>query len=535
MALSNATSAPVSRAPRLSLIITVLGTCFLVVMMDNTIINVALQTIQRDLHATNSQLQWSVDAYILVYAALMFSAGVLADRYGRRISLVVGMTVFGVASALSALSHSPDQLVFWRAVMGLGGAVVPAATLAVINSVFPPAKRGKAIGVWSGVAGLSIAFGPIIGGALLEHFWWGSVFLINVPIVILCLIGLLISVPETRSADRPRLDVPGVVLSVSGTGLLVFGVIRGGENNQWTGAEVLGTIVGGIAMLVVLVWFESRQANPALDVRLLKNRAFTAGTTSISAAFFALTGGTFLLVFYVQGVLGYSPLKLGLVLLPVAVGTVVSSIQGGPLSRKHGAKTVVSIGLVLLIAAVGWLAVLTQTTPVWELEVSLTLAGLGMGFVMSTTTIVVMSVVEPDKSGIGAAVNNTLRQIGAALGVAVLGSVLSVRYRNLFGDAANIFPAQAHDQASASLGGTLGVISDIQQGDPRLMTQIGPKLPGLVQHARDSYVTAMHTSVLAAVGLLVVGLVVGLLWLPGRRAAVANPAGDAEIVVEVAG
>lgn len=495
------------------LVMAVLGGCFLVVMMDNTILNVALQTLQAELGASNAELQWALDSYILFYAALMFSAGILADAFGRRRVLLIGLVVFGVASGFAAWSSTPDQLIFWRAVMGIGGAVVPPATLAVINDIFPREERGKAIGIWSALGGLSIALGPIIGGFLLNHFWWGSVFLINVPVVVGCAVLLLLILPESRAASKPQLDLPGVLLSILGIGALIYGVIRGGDTNHWTSPEVLGSILGGLALLCLFIRFESRAALPALDVKLLRNKAFAAGTASLALSFFALTGGTFLMVFYIQGVRGYSPLELGLILLPVAVGTVVSATQSNALAGKIGPRATVTAGLLLLAVSFAWQAWVKADTALWLFEVDLGLSGLGLGLVMGTTTTVTMSVVAPEKAGVGAAVNNTLRQVGAALGVAVLGSVLSVRYRDELGGAADALPGELRESASQSLGGTLSVAQRIQESGPAPAREALPQLLGA---ARESYMAAMHFSFGIAAVALAVAAGVAALWLPGR-------------------
>ncbi|MEV5009937.1 MFS transporter [Streptomyces sp. NPDC056159] len=509
------TGAVTGRTRHRGIMMAVLGCCFLVVMMDNTILNVALQTIQQDLNATNSELQWSVDSYILVYAALMFSAGVLADSFGRRRVLLVGMLVFGVASALSAFATSPDQLVLWRAVMGLGGAVVPPATLAVINDTSTPEQRGKAIGIWSAIGGLSIALGPIVGGFLLEHYWWGSVFLINVPVVVICAALMLRYVPESRAGNRPRLDMTGVVLSILGTAALVYGVIRGGETDEWLSPQAGGAIVAGLVLLALLVAVERRATAPALDVSLLRKPAFAAGTAGIALAFFALTGGTFLLVFYVQGVRGLTPLELGLVLLPVAVGTIVTATLSGSLARTYGPKAVVASGLVLMTLSFLWLGVIEKDSALWQLELALGLSGLGLGLVMGTTTTAIMSVVPADKSAVGAAVNNTLRQVGAALGVAVLGSVLSLKYRDELGGAAGILPPGLREEAGDSLGGTLGALAKARQ-DPSVIGPIKDQVPGLVSRAQEAYISAMHLTVYVAAALLLVAALAVLRWLPGR-------------------
>jgi EmrB/QacA subfamily drug resistance transporter len=505
--------------PRKATVLAVLGTCFLVVMMDNTILNVALQTIQQDLGATNSELQWAVDSYILVYAALMFSAGVLADAHGRRRVLLIGLAIFTLASAMSAFAGSPEELITWRAVMGLGGAVVPPATLAIIKEVFPREEQAKAMGVWAGLGGLSVAFGPILGGFLLEQFWWGSVFLINVPVVAVAAVVIMRTVPESRG-DRKRLDLVGVTLSISGTALVVLGVIRGGESSDWLSVGALGAVAGGMALLTLLVAHERRLEAPALDVSLFRSAPFTAGTLSISLSFFALTGGTFLLVFYLQLVRGYSPLGLGLVLLPVAVGSVVTAVASASVAARRGPRFATVTGLVLLLVAFLAMSRLDGDSALWFLEASLFAAGLGMGLVMGTTTTLVMSVVPEDKSGAGAAVNNTLRQIGAALGVAVMGSVYSVRYRAELGDTLTPLPEGLRGEAETSLGATLGAVDSALHGDAAVhggaAGPVAPHAEAISNRAMDAFVESMQSTVLFAAAVLAVAVVLGLLFLPGR-------------------
>lgn len=484
---------------RKGLILGVMASCFLVVMMDNTILNVALEDVQRSLHAGNSQLQWALDSYIVVYAALMFSAGVLADSFGRRRALAIGLAVFAIGSALSAWASSPEQLILWRAVMGVGGSVVPAATLAIINQVFPKEERAKAIGVWTAVAGLSIAFGPMLGGLLLRAFWWGSVFLINVPVVAVCVALMFRYVPESRAHQRQRIDAVGVVLSITGVGALVFGVIRGGETAAWTSPEVIGSVLGGLAVLAAFVWWEARVPTPALKVSLLRNPVFATGTGNVALSFFALTGGTFLLVFYARLIRGFTPLELGLALLPVAAGTVSAAVMSAPLAGRFGARRVVTTGLLLLTAAFTFFGTLTASTPIWMIEIALAASGLGLGSVMGTTVSVIMAVVPDEEAAVGAAVNNTLRQVGAALGIAVLGSALSLRYRHLIGPWEYALPQQARAQATDSLGGAMTA------GNPA----------SFIAHAKDAYLAGMRLAALTAVAFLVLGTLSALRWLPG--------------------
>jgi EmrB/QacA subfamily drug resistance transporter len=498
---------------RKPLVLAVLGCCFLVVMMDNTILNVALQTIQIKLSASNSQLQWAVDSYILVYAALMISAGVLADRWGRRRTLLLGLAIFAAASLMSAFAHSPDQLILWRAVMGLGGAVVPPAALAIIKDVFDEKEQGKAMGVWAALGGLSVAFGPILAGVLLEHFWWGSVFLINAPIVAICAVVILAVVPESRAQHRRRLDIPGVLLSMFGIAALVYGVIRGGETNHWLAADALGAISAGLVLMGLLVIVERRRAEPALDVSLFRNAAFTAGTLSISAAFLALTGGTFLLVFYVLLVRGNSPLELGLILLPVAIGSVVAALGSTAVVARRGPRVAVVAGLAFLLLSMLGLCVVGESTTLWLLEIALLFGGLGMGLVMGTTTPLVMSAVPAEKSGVGAAVNNTLRQVGAALGVAIMGTVYSIRYSAELGETVQRLPAALRDEASNSLGGTLLGVQRLAH-TPGSDQPSARELAEIAASARSAFVAAMHSTLLVAAGVLVLSIVLGMIWLP---------------------
>jgi EmrB/QacA subfamily drug resistance transporter len=503
----------VTRPKGQGLLLVVVGACFLMVMMDNTILNVALQAIQRGLDADNSQLQWALDSYILVYASLMFTAGVIADRWGRRRTLAVGLVIFGVASAFSAFADSPGSLILWRAVMGIGGAVVPPATLAIIKNAVPEEEQGKAMGIWAALGGLSVAFGPIIGGALLERFWWGSVFLINVPVAAVCVVLLFVTVRESRSTAEFHLDLPGLVLSTAAIGAVVYGVIRAGEKNDWFAPASGGMIAIGLVLVIVLVQVERRTAHPVLDVILFRSAPFAGGTTAVSLAFFALTGGTFLLVFYVQLVLLHSPLQLGLILLPVAVGSVVSALGSAAVVRRSGFRFAVTTGLLLLALSLVGLLPATATSPLWELEVSLFAAGLGMGFVMGASTTLVMSAVPVQKAGVGGAVSNTLRQVGAALGVAVMGSVLSMAYRDRVTGGLSVLPAALRDQAGDSLGATLLVVSGGHPASPA-------QAQALVEQARSAFVGAMHVTLWVGIGVLIVGAFTTLMWVPDRVAAV---------------
>ncbi|MDI2036492.1 MFS transporter [Paenarthrobacter nitroguajacolicus] len=494
------------------LLLLAMGACFLMVMMDNTILNVALRDIQLDLSASTAQLQWAVDSYILVYAAMMFTAGVLADRFGRRRLLAIGLLIFAVASAFSAWAATPEQLIFWRAVMGLGGAVVPPATLAIIKDGITEEDQAKALGIWAALGGLSVAFGPILGGLLLTSFWWGSVFLINLPIAAACLVLLYVVAPESKGPTKRALDIPGLVLAAAATTALVYGVIEAGSSGKWVEVNSGGFIALGLALIPVLVAVERKTKAPALDVALFRRAAFSAGTLAISLAFFALTGGTFLLVFFVQLVLGKTPLELGLLLLPVAAGSVASALGSAALVRFMGFKLTITFGLLALAAALAAFLLMDAHTSIFLLESGLFVAGLGMGSVMGSTTTLVMSAVDAEKAGVGSAVNNTLRQLGAALGVAALGSVLSTAYKSQLGAALAFLPPELQAKGEDSLGATMFVLEQASgsfAGDAEAFQK------ALIQ-AQTAFVDAMHTTFVVGIVVLLLGSLIAAIWVPGR-------------------
>jgi EmrB/QacA subfamily drug resistance transporter len=488
--------------------------CLLVVITGNTILNVAIPTLQRDLGASNGELQWAVDAYILVFAGLLFSWGVIGDRIGRRKVLFIGLTVFALGSVLAAFSSSPLELIAWRAVMGVGGAAVQPTTLAVITNVFPPRERGRAIGVWAGTAGLAVAGGPLAGGAVLEHFWWGAVFLIGVPVAVLGIVAVLAFVPESRDPAPGRLDIPGVVLSIAALAGLVFGIIRGGSGQGWTTPGVLGPLLGGLVLLAVFVRLQRRSTHPALDVSLFRNPAFSAAAGALGLNFFALLGATFYLVYYLQGVRAYTPLQSGAALIPVALGMALMAPRSSGLADRFGAKAVCAGGFLLITLSFVGIQLVDLTSPVWLLVVVLSVQGLGMGAVMAPATESIMSVVPREKAGAGAAVNNSVRQVGGALGVAILGSVLAAAYSADLGDAVDALPAAGRAEAGQSIVGTLQAIAQVRAGGDAHAARAAA---GLVEPAREAFVSAMHLTAVGTAAATAVAAVVVLVWMPGRR------------------
>jgi len=493
--------------------------CLLVVITGNTILNVAIPTLQRELGATQGELQWAVDAYILVFAGLLFSWGVIGDRIGRKRVLLIGLSIYALGSVLAAFSDSPIELIAWRAVMGIGGAAVQPTTLAVITNVFPPRERGRAIGVWAGTAGIAVAGGPLAGGAVLEHFWWGAVFLIGVPVAVLGIVAVLAFVPESRDPTPGRLDVPGVLLSIGALAGLVYGIIRGGSGAGWTTPQVLGPLVGGLLLLVVFVWIQRRSTHPALDVSLFRNPAFSAASAALGLNFFALLGATFYLVYYLQGVRGYTPLQSGAALIPMALVMAVIAPRSSALAERFGAKAVCAVGFALIALSFVGVQLLDLDSPLWLLVVVLSVQGLGMGAVMAPATESIMSVVPREKAGAGAAVNNSVRQIGGALGVAILGSVLTASYSAHLGRAVDALPAAVRDEAGESIVATLEAVRRVQAGGSEEAVRAAEALVG---PARDAFVSAMHVTAVFTAAAVVVAAVVVLVWLPGRRSRVSS-------------
>ncbi|WP_434976230.1 MFS transporter [Streptomyces mirabilis] len=494
-------------------ILTVLCFSLLVVMLDNSILNVATKTIAQPaptgLGSTQSQLEWAINSYTLVFAGLLFTAGLLGDRLGRKKVLLFGMLVFGAGSALSALSDSSGQLITFRAVMGFGGAFILPATLAIIMNVFERDEQPKAIGIWTSVVGFAIALGPITGGILLQHFWWGSVFLVNVPIVVVAALAMVAIVPDSKNPKPGKLDPVGVALSILALVSLIYGIIKGGQEGGFTGAQSWGPIVAGLAVLGVFVVYERSSDHPALDVTWFRNRRFSASVAAIGLVFFALTGVTFFSVFYNQSVRGYSVLQSGLLVLPLAASQMFFAPRARLVVNRFGARAVCATGLVLTAVAFAGFLLLGQDTPIWVLEVLFFLMGTGMAHVMPPATVMIMSSLPREKAGSGSAVNNTFRQVGGALGVAVLGALLSATYRSGIDDHLGVLPASDRQAAGESVEATLSVAE-----------KLGPAGKALVQPAHDAFIHAMHITAIGSAAVALVGAVVVLLFLPRKAAAV---------------
>jgi EmrB/QacA subfamily drug resistance transporter len=490
------------------LILGVVVISLIAIVLDNTVLNVALKIIaepKAGLGASQSQLEWGINSYTLVFAGLLFTFGVIGDRIGRKRMLMFGMAMFGIFSLLTAYSHNPDQLIWARAAMGLGAAAVMPQTLSIISNVFDPRERARAIGIWAIAVGLGVAIGPVVGGLLLAHFWWGSVFLINVPLTAVGVVAILLLVPESRNPNPGRIDYVGVLASIAGLVLLVYGIIQGGEKGSWVHWDVLGTSAAGLAVLVAFGWYESRLSHPSLDVKLFRDPRLSSAVAALGLVFFGMMGAFFFLSFYLQGVRGYTPLASGLLTLPFAAGQMLMAPRSAKLVGRYGAKAVGASGLLLVAMALTGYQALGTTTPIWVLGVVFFVQGAGMGAVMPSATEAVMSVVPRERAGSGSALTNTARQVAGALGVAVLGSILAQAYRGQLSPHLAALTPAARSAAAGSITATQTVASRLGGA--------GLRLDGF---ADTAFVHAMHVTTLVSAVITLIGALVVLIWMPGR-------------------
>src|SRR5215472_9388689 len=372
------------------------------VNLDTTMVNVALPAMVRQLHATTTQLQWVVDAYNLVFAALLLTFGSLSDRFGRKGMLLAGLTVFGAASLVGGFTTSPAQLIATRAVMGLGAAMTFPSTLSLISNVFTERReRARAIGLWCAIAGVAIALGPIVGGWLLEHFSWTSIFIAMAPVAALAIVLVMVSVPGSKNPDAAPADLPGLVLSAATMGLLVFTIIEAPDYG-WASARSLLGFAGSAVLLAVFIWWEQRTSHPMLDVRLFRNMRFSAASGAVTVSFFTLFGFIFLMTQYFQFIRGYGPLSTGVHLLPVALSVGVGSVAGTQLAVRAGTKLVVTAGLVAMAGFYGWVAAVTTGTIGYGIiSIQMVVYGLGMGLTSAPATESIMGAVSRRHAGVG--------------------------------------------------------------------------------------------------------------------------------------
>ncbi len=495
----------------------VLSLSLVIIGLDNTILNVALPTLQRTFAATAAELQWMVDAYVLVFAGLLLTMGALGDRFGRARALQLGLLIFAAASIAATFATDATQLIGARVVMGIGGALIMPSTLSVIVNVFAPAERGRAIAVWAGVSGLGVGLGPLIGGLLIQNFSWSSVFLVNVPIAVLALVLGWFLVPESRDPSASSLDLPGAALSIGAVGALVYGIIEA-PSQGWTDPTILAAFGTAAILGVIFAWRETHTGQPMLDLALFRDRHFTAGALAIALTFFAMFAVIFGLTQYLQFVLGKSALEAGTLMVALAVGipfgariSLKATEHAG--TRRVVAAALVGVGLVLLTIT-QWT---TATDPLVVVATLFVLA-ICMANVMAPSTGSVMSAVPEAKAGVGSAMNDLLRQLGGALGIAVIGSVMNTVYRDRMTEVPGL--ALLPDAAAAAVRDSVGAAVAIAA---RVGGAGGDALASV---ARSSFVDALHVAVVvAAVVTIGTAIFVARAMPGGETAAAEHPSG----------
>ncbi len=484
-------------------ILAVLCLSLLIVFIGNSSLNVTIPTLSRDLGATESQLQWVIAIYSLVFAGLLFSSGAIGDRFGRKGALQFGLIGFLAASVVATLSTEMWQLIGSRALMGAAAAFIMPATLSILVNVFPPDERTKAIAIWAGVTGAAGAIGQVATGVLLNHFWYGSVFLVNVPICVFALIVGYFLVPKSRDAEKTRLDPIGAVLSIVGIVAVVYGLIEAPEQG-WTSAATLASFALGVAVLTAFAFWELRCEVPMLDIRFFKNGAFSVSTGGMILVFMAMYGVMFLITQYFQLILGYTPLDAAVRFLPMAPIMIIVAPLTPRISARIGVNRTVSLGLFLVAFALVMLRALQVDTSYWYILASIFPMVSGMALAMSPMTASIMSAVPPNRAGVGSAMNDSSRELGAALGVAVMGSVAASQYAGAIDSLTVGLPGPVQEMAGASLAGALRAAAEIG----------GPAGQALSAGADAAFVDGVHMAVTVGAILAAVAAALVLRFLP---------------------
>ncbi|MGV0993288.1 MAG: MFS transporter [Mycobacterium sp.] len=485
----------------------------LAINVETTIVNVALPTLNSQLGASTRGLQWIVDAYNLAFAALVLAGGTIGDKFGRRGTLIVGLIFFAATSAGAAWCTTTESLIGWRLAMGVASALIYPTTLAIITDTFrEPKQRAVAIGLWGAVTGLGVAIGPILGGALLEVFWWGSLFLALVPIALVAAFAAPLVIPASSPDRHSRLDRGGLVLSVAMLGSLVYTIIEAPQRG-WTSPLTLGGFALALAAGIGFAAWERRRQDPLIDVTLFTNLRFSAASGAVTVAFFALFGFIFMITQFMQMLQGFGPLGTGVRILPVALSIAIGSVLGTRLAvSRIGTKAIVFVGLLMMAASFAWISVIDLSVSYLEMAMQMVLLGGGLGLTTAPATDSIMGVVRPEQAGAGSAVNDATRQVGGTLGVAVIGSIFSTLYIRHLTDsqALQALPDGARSVAEEGLAQGLAVAA-----------QSPAEIAGAVRSSvNDAFLSGMSAGCLTAAGICLAGALFVLAVLP------AHPTGE---------
>ncbi len=488
--------------------LSVLCVTLLLISLDSTVLNVALPTIARELRASSSELQWMVDAYAISFAGLLLTLGALGDHVGRKWVFMAGLVTFGGGSAFAAWSKSPDVLTTTRVVMGVGAAALMPCTLSILTNVFTVEReRARAIGIWSASTGLGVALGPILGGLLLAHFWWGSVFLINVPIAVAGLVGTAWFVPNSKNENATRPDPIGAGVSILGFSLLLWGIIEA-PSRGWSSPLIRGSLAGGLVVIAAFVAWERHVDHPMLPLHFFANRRYSVAISALALVLFALLGMFFLMTQYLQFDLGFSPLEAGIRIVPVALTLLIIAPLSVLVAHSIGTKYVVSAGLCLVAIAFGLLARTTIHGTYHDCLVPFLIVGVGVALALAPCTESVMGSLPKQQAGVGSATSDTAMQVGGALGVGVLGTALNLRFQHLMAHAASraAVPVSIQKLIESSLGAALAVAH-------RAPTKLGDEL-SLV--ARRSFVSGMDEALVIACVVAGLAALIVVVLLPNH-------------------
>jgi EmrB/QacA subfamily drug resistance transporter len=495
-------------------------------MLDNTVVNVALPTINADLGAGVSGLQWIVDGYVLAFASLLLTGGILGDKYGRRRMFLFGLAVFTTASALCGLSQTTEQLVAARILQGVGGALLMPGTLSIITVTFPPHERAKAIGLWAGVSGLALALGPTVGGLMVEQIGWESVFFLNIPIGIVAFIVATITVTESRSEQARHLDVPGLILGTGALFFLTFGLIEANQRG-WSDPVIIGSLVLAVVLLVSFLVAEHRNEHAMMPLSFFEIPAFSAGNTVAFSVSLGMFATFFFMSLYMQGIHGFSPFQAGVRFLPMTLMIVVTAPLAGRYASRHGSRAPMTYGLILAGGGLLFLGLTLQAdTPTAYLLPVFLIMGHGMGATMAPMTAAVMNAVGAERAGLGSAMTNTSREVGGVLGIALLGTVLTTQLKNAF------VPAVATLGLSGDQASAISAAAGHGQVDPSLLVGLSPEQVAGVQTAFvDAFMGGFHTALIIGGTVLLLAAIVANRFIPGRETvAASHAAGDAVAV-----
>jgi EmrB/QacA subfamily drug resistance transporter len=487
----------------------VIAISVIIVVLDSSIMNIALPTLQRELNTTMSDLQWIISAYIMVFAGLMLTTGALGDRLGRARLLQAGLVIFAGASLGASFSDSATTLIIWRAAMGIGGAMILPTTLAIITNVFPKEERGKAIGVWAGLNGIGVALGPIIGGLIIENLSWHWIFYVNLPIATVALVLGWFLVPNSRDRNPKPLDIPGALLSIAALSTLVFGLIKSNDWG-WGSPSVIGSLCSAAVLITLFILWERHTIHPMLEVSLFRSRRFSAGVLAICLMALALFGLSFANTLYMQFVKDYTPLQTGIRFVPMALGMLIGAGSSDKFVQRIGTTKVMIIGFMGTCALSVFCSFWVVDTPYWQ--IGLIYGGLGffLGYITAPAATAVMGALPEAKAGIGSAMNSVSRMVAGSIAVAIIGTILSNVYSSSFNKAISGIPglpAEVIGPASDSVGAAVTIAE-------KLPSVVGQALSTI---ARDSFMDGWRVMAYITIGMCIVGALYVLRFMPPRH------------------